>query len=206
MIDIVGLMTVSFAFFIVAASPGPATLATATVSMGLGRSSGLRFGMGLSFGLAFWGLVAATGMGAVLQASTYALMALKAFGGAYLLWLAYKSARSAWQAAPSLKATTLEGRWFRRGLILNLSNPKAVVAWMATLSLGVADANGAWQVALATSVCIGLGFLIYAGYAYAFSMSGAMTAYARVRRWVDGLVAGFFALAGIGLLRTAFAK
>ncbi|MGI9393462.1 MAG: LysE family translocator [Boseongicola sp.] len=206
MVDLVGLMAISTAFFIVAASPGPATLATATVSMRSGRSSGLRFGIGLSVGLAFWGLIAATGMGAVLQASTFALTALKILGGAYLLWLALKSARSACQNAQAIATPDTKGRWFRRGLILNLSNPKAVVAWMATLSLGVGDGIGFWQIAFATSVCIVLGFLIYAGYAFVFSMSGAMSGYARVRKWIDGMVAGFFAIVGAGLIRSAFAK
>jgi len=63
MIDIAALLTASFAFFVVAASPGPATLAAATLSMGQGRARGMRFG--LTVGLAFWGLVAATGLGAV---------------------------------------------------------------------------------------------------------------------------------------------
>ena len=67
MLDVIGLLTVSSAFFVVAASPGPATLAAATASMNFGRQSGFQFGMGLSVGLALWGLVAATGLGAILQ-------------------------------------------------------------------------------------------------------------------------------------------
>ena len=100
------------------------------------------------------------------------------------------------------------GRWFKRGLFLNLSNPKAIVAWMATLSIGVGvgDGDGVWQVVLATSLCITLGILIYAGYAFAFSMSGAMKGYARLRRWIDGVVSGLFAIAGAGLIRSAFAR
>ena len=57
MFDSVGLTTAAAAFFVVAASPGPATIAVAGVSMRSGRQTGLRFGYGLSVGLAFWGLV-----------------------------------------------------------------------------------------------------------------------------------------------------
>ncbi|WP_206601124.1 LysE family translocator [Pseudophaeobacter leonis] len=173
MIDLVGLMSVGIAFFVVAASPGPATLAAATVSMSSGRNNGLRFGLGLSVGLAFWGLVAATGVGAVLQASTYALTALKVFGGGYLLWLAFKTARSACEKTPTMTPHEANGGWFKRGLILNLSNPKAVVAWMATLSLGLGDGDGVWQVALATPIRVALGFFIYFVYALAFSLPRA---------------------------------
>lgn len=55
MLDVTGLVAVATAFFLVAASPGPATVALATVSMSAGRRAGWQFGLGLSLGLAFWG-------------------------------------------------------------------------------------------------------------------------------------------------------
>ena len=204
MLDITSLGTVAAAFFVAAASPGPATIAVATVSMSAGRASGLRFGAGLSLGLAFWGLVAATGLGAALQASSHALAILKVLGGAYLLWLAYGAARSATRPGPNVEAP--RGSGFMRGLFLNLSNPKAVLAWMATLALGLGSGSGVWQVVAATSLCMALGFAIYAGYAFVFSTPGAMGVYGKVRRWIDGAVAGLFALAGLGLIRSAFAR
>lgn len=206
MADIASLLTVGTAFFVVAASPGPATLATATVSMSAGRHNGLIFGAGLSVGLAFWGLIAATGMGALLQASSITLITLKILGGAYLIWLACLSARSACQKKAEMSSVRLSGSWFKRGLLLNLSNPKAVLAWMATLSLGVGDSHGIGQVIWATSLCVVLGFLIYSGYVLLFSTYGAMNFYARLRRWIDGVVAGLFALAGLSLLRSAILK
>lgn len=206
MLDLFGLLAVISAFFVVAASPGPATLAVATIAMGAGRSNGVRFGAGLGVGLAFWGLVAATGLGAILQASTVALSILKVFGGAYLMWLAYASLRSARQVNTRALTSRLDGEWFKRGILLNLSNPKAIVAWMATLSLGVSTDNGLAQVVTATGLCVALGFLIYASYALIFSTNGAMNAYARLRRWIEGTVAVLFAVAGLGLIRSAFSR
>ncbi|MEM8741102.1 MAG: LysE family translocator [Pseudomonadota bacterium] len=205
-LDAVGLLAAGSAFLVIAVSPGPATLAAASVAMSAGRRAGLRFGLGLSLGLAFWGLVAATGLGAVLQASVQALTALKLLGGAYLLWLAYGSLRSARRREALPPARQPAGGWFRKGVFLNLSNPKAVMAWMATLSLGVTPDLGPAQLVAATVLCALLGALIYAGYAAVFSTRGAMQVYARLRRWIDGLVAGFFALAGLGLLRSAWAR
>ncbi len=206
MLDITSLGAVAAAFFVAVASPGPATIAVATVSMSAGRASGLRFGMGLSIGLASWGLIAATGLGAVLQASSHALAVLKVLGGAYLLGLAYGAARSAARPSAAASVVARPGSGFVRGLMLNLSNPKAVLAWMAALALGLGSGSGVWQVALATSLCIALGFAIYAGYAFVFSSPGAMGVYGKVRRWIDGAVAGLFAFAGLGLIRSAFAR
>ena len=204
MFDLTSLLTIAIAFFIAAASPGPTTLAVATVSMHSGRKSGLFFGAGLALGLAFWGLVAATGLGAILQASSYALSVLKLVGGAYLLWLAWMSARSAMvKADMSVPPKSTRYTGFRHGLVLNLSNPKAVIAWMA---LGLDDGGSAAQVMLATGTCMVLGLAIYMLYALVFSTSGAMALYRKTRRWIDGAVAGLFAAAGIGLIRSAFVK
>lgn len=207
MIDLSGLATIGLAFFVAAASPGPATIAASTISMSAGRINGLRFALGLSAGLAFWGLIAATGVGAALQASAWALSGLKLLGGAYLLWLAYQSAHSARRTSVQEPRMQIgKRRWFARGLMLNLSNPKAVIAWMATLSLGVTGTDSAWQVVAATVLCAALGFLIYLTYVLVFSTPAAMDVYVRARRWIDGVAAGLFAIVGLGLLRSAFAK
>lgn len=203
---ILDLAPIAFAFFIVAVSPGPANLAVATISMRFGYGAGLRFGMGLGVGLAVWGCVAATGMGAVLQTSAVVLTALKVFGGLYLIWLALQSWRAAGKHEPAVSAFAQNRGWFFKGLLLNLSNPKAVVAWMATLSMGMGSNVSASLLIAATLVCVGLGFLNYAGHAYAFSRSGFMNGYQRFRRGIESTVAVLFAGAGFALLRSAISR
>ncbi len=205
MIDPAALGTVAAAFFVVAAAPGPATLGCASVAMAHGRRAGLGFGAGLGAGLAVWGVLAALGLGAILETSAQALFALKIAGGLYLLWLARSAGRAALSEG-ALAAETGSGRWVRRGLFLNLSNPKAVFAWMATLALGLDPATGAGGVALATALCAAIGFAIYFVWAFGFSVAGVRAAYAKARRWVDGVVAALFAAAGLGLIRSAFAR
>ncbi|MEO1637824.1 MAG: LysE family translocator [Pseudomonadota bacterium] len=194
------------AFLIVAASPGPANIAVATIALRWGHGPAMRFGMGLGCGLALWGIVAATGLGAILQSSAIALTGLKIFGGCYLLWLAYQSARSAVTPAGQVAQPKAQDRWFLRGLILNLSNPKAAVAWMAALTMGMSPGQGYGVLIFATAVCMLIGFANYAAHAIAFSRARVMAAYAAARRWIDGVVAGVFALAGLGLLRSVFSR
>lgn len=190
MFDILGLFAVSGAFLVLVASPRPATLAVATISMSAGRHVGLRFGLGLSVGHIFWGSVAAMGLGALLEAAAHFLVFLKILGGMYLLWLAYNSLRSATKETPVRSAIGVDGNWFRRGLFLNLSNPKIVFAWTATLSLGVSPGHASRQVFVATGLCILVAFMTNAAYALAFSTNGAMKIYSRFRRWIEGLVSG----------------
>lgn len=211
MIDWAELFSIFAAFFIVAASPGPATLAVSTVSAASGRKNGMIFGAGLAVGLTFWGLVAATGLGAVLQASSHFLIALKVAGGIYLLWLAYGSARSAIRVTSEERGRgdhvrSRETRLFYKGLALNLSNPKAIVAWMAALTVGLGTDDSFRGVVIATLGCALIGALIYAAYATAFSLSAIMKAYVKVRRWIDGVVSALFAIAGIVFIRSAFLR
>lgn len=211
MIDWTGLASILVAFFIVAASPGPATLAVSMVSAASGRKHGMIFGAGLAFGLAFWGVIAATGIGAILEASTHLLIALKVAGGLYLLWLAYGSARTAMRVAPEklgqdTRVRPSEKRLFAKGLALNLSNPKAVFAWMAALSVGLGADDGLVSVVVATLGCALIGLCIYAVYAAAFSISVVMNGYIKLRRWIEGMVSALFAIAGIALIRSALIR
>ncbi len=91
-------------------------------------------------------------------------------------------------------------------MLLNLSNPKAVLAWMAALSVGLNSNTDVYSIALATGACMTAGFLGYIFYSILFSVGGIMHAYRRFHRWIDGIVAGLFILAGIGLIRSSFAQ
>jgi threonine efflux protein len=203
MIELISLTSIAVTFFIVTVYPGPATISNATVAMQYGRITSLVYGAGLSCGLAFWGLVAASGMGAVLQSSLYLLIVLKVLGGLYLLWLAFQSARLALLPSVGTTAISSKNNWFFQGLLLNLSNPKAVLAWMAALSVGLNSSDGIYAIATATLVCIILGFAANAFYSILFSFGRVMRAYQSSRRWVDGVVPGLFALAGFSLIRSS---
>lgn len=204
--DVASLVSAGLAFFIVAVSPGPANISNAAVAMHYGRKTSLIYGVGLTSGLVFWGLVAASGMGAVLQSSVYILMVLKVLGGLYLLWLAFLSVRSA--EVPNIEqiAVSKKQRWFLRGWLLNTSNPKTVIAWMAALSVGLKSSDDVYAIAAAFSICLGVGLFTNMVYSLVFSLGGMMRIYQRCHRWINRLVAGLFALAGVNLIRSAFTR
>jgi len=206
MIDLTALAAMGTAFFVVTASPGPGNLAGATVAMTHGRRIGLAFAAGLASGLIFWGLLAAMGMGAVLQSSATVLFVLKLLGGAYLLWLALQSGRSALNRTVPPRPDATGGRWYFRGLLLNLSNPKAILAWIAAFSVGMTTENGLSQLAAGMALCVVITILNATFWAMLFSVGGVMSTYRRVRRKVDIVVSGLFVVAGFGMLKSAFAR
>jgi len=203
MIDVF-LSPALFAFFVAAASPGPATLAVSTTAMAGGARAAALLGLGLAAGLAFWGLVAAAGLGALLVQSSVALTVLRWFGGAYLLWLAWQSARSAITpvAGGADIAPVAERKLVLRGLLLNLSNPKAVLAWISILALGVGPTDDSSGLALTTALCAILGLVIYLAYAVLFSQATIRSGYRRGRRAIDAMAATFFGYAGLKLVLT----
>ena len=204
------LLTIGFAFFIVAISPGPANLSNASIAMSQGRVISLIYSAGLSAGLFLWGLVAASGLGALLQTSVYLLTLLKTAGGIYLLWLALQSFKSAFRpATATFKHQSVEKRylrWFVRGFMMNASNPKTVVAWMAALSMGVNANSSASFLVFAIVTCMLKGILVNMAYSLLFSTRSIMNTYSKMARWLDSLAAGIFALAGLGLLSSAFRR
>ncbi|MEM6973803.1 MAG: LysE family translocator [Pseudomonadota bacterium] len=187
------------AFFVAAASPGPATLALAATAMSRGLRPGMAFATGLAVGLALWGIVAAAGLGALMQTSAWALVVVRMIGGAYLLYLAWQAARAALSAADETRHL-LGGNLFRRGAMLNATNPKAVFAWLAVLSIGLPDGGTPGTLWLMTAACALLGLAIYLSYAMAFSRPAMMAGYASGRRWIEALAALVFGLVGFRLI------
>ncbi|WP_306112707.1 MULTISPECIES: LysE family translocator [unclassified Roseovarius] len=206
MVDATTLIAVGVAFWVIAASPGPANISNAAIAMRYGRRASVIYGLGLSVALVFWGVLAATGMGAVLQASAWLLVVLKLLGGGYLLWLAWQSGRSALRTRDTAVAEIGAGRWFWRGVILNLSNPKSVIAWMAALSMGLNPSDTVVSVLVTTLVCVAVAFLNNLSYSLLFSMGGMMALYRRGRRWIEGATAALFATGGLALIRSAVSR
>lgn len=186
-------------------SPGPAVLALIGLSLERGRPAGIALASGIITGSAFWGLCAAAGMATLLATYAQAVIVLKIIGGLYLLWLAYKSFRAA--ARPDhMQALTLKtkGRSARHywlaGLMIHLTNPKAIFAWLTAITVGTSPSSPLW-----------VGFVIVAGgvlisilgnmsYALLFSTQKMGHFYRRARRAIQATFGAIFALAGLKLI------
>lgn len=201
MTDLVGPLALSaLAFFVAAGSPGPATLAVAATSMQAGRRNGLKVGAGLAFGLAIWGGLVGLGLGKLIVEWLPVMTFLRVLGGIVLLYLAWKSARSAFRPEADDVSATTDGSYFLRGFLLNMLNPKAALAWAATLVLGMpADASVTYLITN-IAICSLLGLSIYTSYALFFSLPRVQHAYRRARRWLETGFAIFFGWAGLRLL------
>ncbi|GLK79121.1 hypothetical protein GCM10008174_08620 [Methylopila turkensis] len=85
-------------------------------------------------------------------------------------------------------------------MLMHVGNPKAVLAWVAIMSLGLKPGAAPETVAAAFGGCVMLGVLIFSGYALLCSTVPMMRGYARARRWIEAGLAAVFAGAGVRLL------
>lgn len=197
------LLLVYAAYVIAVASPGPSTIAIMGVAMNQGRAAAVALALGVVTGSMFWAILAATGISTILTAYAEAIFAIKIAGGLYLLYLAYKSAKSALSADRQQEKSTLfvkKGTLYRRGVLLHLSNPKAVLGWIAIMSLGLRPDAPSYTFHAIIVGCAVLGLLINIGYALIFSTTLMGRAYQKSRRWIEGALAAIFGYAGIRLL------
>jgi len=77
---------------------------------------------------------------------------------------------------------------------------------MAALSVGVSPGDGETEVVVTTILCILIGISSNALYSVLFSVGGMMRGYQKCRKWICGVVAELFSLAGFGSIRSAFTR
>lgn len=193
-------------YLIATASPGPSNMAIMGTAMRDGRLPALVLAAGVITGSLFWAILAATGISALLAAYAEALFVIKMVGGVYLLYLAFRTGRSALKprsdfAKVDLERSTPRYRWFyRQGILMHVGNPKAVLSWMTIMSLGLRENAPGDTLPAIIGGCAFLGVIVFGGYAVLFSTAPMIALYARLRRWIEGALSAVFAVAGFKLL------
>ena len=198
-----GILLCYVAFILGILTPGPNVLAVIGTSMSRGRENGSALALGVATGSFVWGTLTVAGLSAALAAYADLILVIKLVGGLYLLWLAYKAFRQA-ARKHEIQTVSLQGEGFRRfylrGLTIQMTNPKAVMSWIATISLGMQADAPLW---VALAIVLGTGTMSVLGhlaYAYAFSTQSMIRLYGRARRGIQAGLGAFFTFAGIKLL------
>jgi threonine/homoserine/homoserine lactone efflux protein len=114
-----------------AIAPGPDNIFVLAQASQHGTRAGVLVTLGLCTGLIVHTSLVAVGVAALFQSSEIAFAGLKIIGAAYLVYLA-------WQAFVATASTELEskgpsGRLYVRGVILNITNPKVAIFFLAFL-------------------------------------------------------------------------
>jgi threonine/homoserine/homoserine lactone efflux protein len=136
----VGLLDANIALFVAASlavivAPGPDNIYVLTRGVAQGRDIALASAWGMCSGLLFHTTLAALGLSVVLARSAVAFSVVKYAGAAYLIYLGVRALLNKEGFAPSAgeESAARLGRFFLKGLTMNLLNPKVAVFFLAFL-------------------------------------------------------------------------
>lgn len=123
--------------------PGPDILFVATQSMVQGKKGGIMTALGLCIGLLAHTTAATIGISAMIYHSALAFQILKYSGAAYLLFLAWQSLQST-GSAPLKQNLPMKSLFslYKRGIWMNLLNPKVSIFFLAFLPQFVSPQSG----------------------------------------------------------------
>lgn len=144
-----------------AIAPGPDIIFVLTQSALYGVRAGLVTTLGLMSGLFFHTALVAVGVAAIFQHSPTAFLLLKGAGAAYLLYLAWLSLRSGAVLAQGGQGLFIGyAALYRRGVLMNITNPKVTLFFLAFLPQFCSPERGSMVMQI---VQLGLLFLLATG-------------------------------------------
>jgi threonine/homoserine/homoserine lactone efflux protein len=120
---------------IIEMTPGPNMGYLAVLSLSRGWRVGIAAVAGVALGHAAYGVAAAFGVTAAVDAFPLLYEVLRWSGVAYMLWLAYEAWATEAETSPDVTRDNAHGARlaFQRGLITNLLNPKAAIFFVTVV-------------------------------------------------------------------------
>lgn len=154
------LLTFALASTLLSLAPGPDNIFVLMQSALHGARAGLLVTLGLCTGLVVHTTLVAAGIAAIFLVNDLAFMALKLAGAAYLIYLAIGAWRAGASPLPPGQLPLLSAaQLYRRGIVMNLSNPKVAIFFLAFLPQFAAPESG--NIAIQIMV-LGLVFIVIA--------------------------------------------
>ena len=190
-------------------SPGPSFFSIMDASISQ-RKQGVLVGLGCGFGTGFWAMITGFGLASFIKLFPQSLGMIQLMGGSYLLWLGYGALRKALSAKPVMPlhdANNVTGDnmigglfAFIKGLLIHLTNPKALLVWVSLSSVAVNDSTPLSVVWVMVGGAFLLSTLWHCSLAFIFSIKVMRTIFSRLGRWLSGLLSLIFFALGVRLL------
>lgn len=140
MVDLAVLPSYIAVILLFLAPPGPDMAYMLAVGLEGGRLSALRAILGIGTGMSVYAAAVVAGMGEIARSHPSVLDTVRILGAAYLLWLAYVTMRSARRAING-HSDIATGRWYLRGVLVSLTNPKIILFYLAVLPQFIGSAE-----------------------------------------------------------------
>lgn len=184
-------------------TPGPAVLYVISSALRCGGRRSLASNAGILSANTIYYAVSATGVGALLSASYPLFFAVRWIGAAYLIYLGARellARRSALAVTEDGRSDERPWRLYRGGLILQMSNPKAILFFTALLPQFVHPGAGiASQVVILGLTSVVIEFSVLFAYGTAAGSASAWARHPRYAAWTSRVAGSLLVGAGAGL-------
>lgn len=142
-VDLAVLPSFVAAVVLICLAPGPDMMYLVGIGIAGGRRAVMRGALGVTIGVLVYAVAVAAGLGVVVARHSLVLTGLQIFGSLYLFWLAISTVREGRAAGELDRSSTDHQAWFRRGLVVNLTNPKVLLFFLALLPQFLGSATNA---------------------------------------------------------------
>ena len=182
-------------------TPGPDMLFVASQTLSDGTTAGLRSTAGVCLGYVGHSILVALGVAAIIAASPVLFEALRWFGVAYLIYLAFQLVRSAARTGSLTLFTGPSRKQLRRGFLTAFLNPKGMMIYFAILPQFMDHTRPVGLQALVLSaIFVALCGIVYTIVSVVIASIGKKGSFSdRRRRWVEG-TAGCLLIVAAGRL------
>lgn len=186
--------------FVAASSPGPAVAMLLGIATTQGRAASLTAATGIATGSVVLNLTTLLGLGLLIQQTAFAMTLVRIIGSAYLAYLAWGAFRKALNP-PQISASTVPvtslARSYSAGFLLQVSNPKAIVFWIAIAAVGATEGGGPGIIATFVAGAFLISLFCHGAWAILLSSNPVRATYNRTRHWIDAGLGGFFTVAAV---------
>ncbi|NMG00337.1 homoserine/homoserine lactone efflux protein [Aromatoleum toluolicum] len=161
---------------VIAVSPGPGAVLSMATGLRHGYAIALRAILGLQTALLIQLAIVVLGLGAVLAASATAFLIVKIAGAGYLIWLGVRKWRAPVELLDDGAAARDARGVYLQGVLVNLTNPKAIVFMVALVPQFIDPQLPQWpQFFIIAATMVGTDMVVMSCYAL---LAG------RCRRWL----------------------
>jgi threonine/homoserine/homoserine lactone efflux protein len=178
---------------LIALAPGPDTFITLRMTVAGGKPRGLWTVGGIIAANVVLGVLAASGLGAVIANARHVFDVLRWIGVCYLGWLGLQAVWAAYRGENGKWPAGLGGRVrpftaARQGFVSTFTNPKALAFYVAVLPPFVSNDAGFAELMVYALTLAVLGLIYLVGVVLAANGAMALIRKEKVRRGIDGSV------------------
>lgn len=203
---LLALSTLVFIHFCALVTPGPDFFIVSQTAISRSRTQAMCVVFGITVAILLWAFFALMGLNYIFEKFVWLKHVMLVLGGLYLCWLGFQMLKSAFSKPKTqiemiqIELPKSHFRFFLKGLLTSLSNPKAVIYFGSVFSMFLTNPKLDQMHAVLLLIVGGETLIWFTFVAFVFSLPRFKSAYQGAAKWIDGISGGLFTAFGAYLI------